>query len=271
MGSVVVQSLSHVQLCNLKDWSVPGFPVLHYLPEFVQVLVGYTSMCWVECYTVSTIPNIYIFPEYRKSTSLQVFSCASSLAIISDAFVQISGIFLNCTWILIPEVCANSGCHVDGRNEAKPTNNYKWCSTTVIHLAFRMLAHPPSRAASPSGSNHRTLLSLHLLWALPYRACFLHNFPSSISISTPVPGLALDCLLNFWIHYFFPLTLLTLKALALPTCQIGIKWKSWLWFHFTMLYICFLGDNMNSLSDKFIFILLSPKFVYWWSNLFLGC
>ena len=68
---------------------------------------------------------IYIFPEYRKSASLQVFSSASSLAIISDAFVQISGIFLNWTWILLPEVCANSGCQVDGRNEAKPTNNYK--------------------------------------------------------------------------------------------------------------------------------------------------
>ena len=106
---------------------------------------------------------IYVFPLYQKSASLQVFSSASSLAIISDAFVQISRMFLNWTWILIPEICANSGCHVDGRNEAKPMDNYKWCSTMVIHLAFRMLAHPPSLAASPSGSNHSTLLSLHLL------------------------------------------------------------------------------------------------------------
>lgn len=177
---------------------------------------------------------IYVFPLYQKSASLQVFSSASSLAIIPDAFVQISRMFLNWTWILIPEICANSDCHVDGRNEAKPMDNYKWCSTMVIHLAFRMLAHPPSLAASPSGSNHSTLLSLHLLWALPYRACFFHNFPSSLSISTPVPGLALDCLLNFWIHYFFPLTFLTFKALALPMCQIGIKWKSLVSLHYAL-------------------------------------
>ena len=34
-----VQSLSHVQLCDPMDCSTPGFPLLHYLPEFVQVPV----------------------------------------------------------------------------------------------------------------------------------------------------------------------------------------------------------------------------------------
>ena len=33
---VVVRSLSHVQLCNPMNCSVPGFPALHYLPDFVQ-------------------------------------------------------------------------------------------------------------------------------------------------------------------------------------------------------------------------------------------
>ena len=32
----VVQSLSRVWLCNPKDCSMPGFPVLHYLPELAQ-------------------------------------------------------------------------------------------------------------------------------------------------------------------------------------------------------------------------------------------
>ena len=35
-GIVVFQSLSHVQLCSLMDYNMPGFPVLHYLPEFDQ-------------------------------------------------------------------------------------------------------------------------------------------------------------------------------------------------------------------------------------------
>ena len=26
-------------LCDLMDYSVPGFPVLHYLPEFAQICV----------------------------------------------------------------------------------------------------------------------------------------------------------------------------------------------------------------------------------------
>ena len=35
----VVQLLSHVQLCNSMDSSTPSSPVLHYLPEFVQIHV----------------------------------------------------------------------------------------------------------------------------------------------------------------------------------------------------------------------------------------
>ena len=41
---IVVQSLSRVQLfCNLMDCSTPGFPVLHYLPEFAQVHVHWVN------------------------------------------------------------------------------------------------------------------------------------------------------------------------------------------------------------------------------------
>ena len=35
-GFVVVQPLSHVQLCDPMDSSTPGFPVLHYFLEFAQ-------------------------------------------------------------------------------------------------------------------------------------------------------------------------------------------------------------------------------------------
>ena len=36
---VAVESLSHVHPCNPLDCLTPGFPVLHYLPEFVQTHV----------------------------------------------------------------------------------------------------------------------------------------------------------------------------------------------------------------------------------------
>ena len=39
---VVVQSLSHVWLCDPMDWSTPGFPVLHHLLELAQ-----TQVHWV--------------------------------------------------------------------------------------------------------------------------------------------------------------------------------------------------------------------------------
>ena len=32
-----VQSLSYLTLCDPMDCSTPGFPVLHQLPEFVQI------------------------------------------------------------------------------------------------------------------------------------------------------------------------------------------------------------------------------------------
>ena len=40
---IVVQSLSHVQLFDPMDCSMPGFPVLHCLPEFTQTHVHWVS------------------------------------------------------------------------------------------------------------------------------------------------------------------------------------------------------------------------------------
>ena len=39
----VVQSLSCVQLCHSMDYSMPGFLVLHHLPEFAQIHVHWVS------------------------------------------------------------------------------------------------------------------------------------------------------------------------------------------------------------------------------------
>ena len=40
---VTVQSLSHIRLCDPMDCNTPGFPVLHYLPEFAQTHVHQVS------------------------------------------------------------------------------------------------------------------------------------------------------------------------------------------------------------------------------------
>ena len=43
LGAVIVQSLSHVQLCNPMDCSMPGFPVLHHFLEFAQTHVHWVN------------------------------------------------------------------------------------------------------------------------------------------------------------------------------------------------------------------------------------
>ena len=39
----MVQTLSHICLCDPKDCSTPGFPVFHYRPEFAQTHVHWVS------------------------------------------------------------------------------------------------------------------------------------------------------------------------------------------------------------------------------------
>ena len=66
---VAVQSLSYVWLCNPMNCSTPGFPVLHYLPEFAQ-----TRVHWVGD---ATQPFHHLSPPYPLSSifpSIRVFS-----------------------------------------------------------------------------------------------------------------------------------------------------------------------------------------------------
>ena len=67
---IVVQSLSRVWLCNPMDCSTPGFPVLHYLPEFVQ-----THVHWVWCH-----PTIS-FSATRFSSCLQSSPASGSFPV----------------------------------------------------------------------------------------------------------------------------------------------------------------------------------------------
>ena len=57
---VVFQSLSCVRLCNPMDCSMPGFPVLHYLPEFAQTHPTISSSV-TPLLLPSIFPSIKIF------------------------------------------------------------------------------------------------------------------------------------------------------------------------------------------------------------------
>ena len=93
-------------------------------------------------------PHIYIYIFFiisEKCIFVSLFICIITSSHFRCFCSNFSGIFLSWTWILIPEVCANWGCHVDDRNEAKPRNNYK----SVVQW-YRMVIHSGIQNASPS-------------------------------------------------------------------------------------------------------------------------
>ena len=71
-----VQTLSHVQLCNTMNPSMPGLPVYHQLPEFTQPMSTESVMPsnhLILCHPLLLLPSI--FPSSR------VFSNESALCI----------------------------------------------------------------------------------------------------------------------------------------------------------------------------------------------
>ena len=63
---VVAESLSRVQLCSPMDCSMPGFLVLHYLPEFAQTQVHESmipSNRLILCLPFLPLPSV--FPSIR--------------------------------------------------------------------------------------------------------------------------------------------------------------------------------------------------------------
>ena len=64
--SIVVQSLSPVWLCDPIDCNMPGFPVLHHLPEFAQVQVielVMPSNHLILCRPLFCLPSIFPIPR----------------------------------------------------------------------------------------------------------------------------------------------------------------------------------------------------------------
>ena len=65
---------SCVTLCDPMDWSMPGFPVLHYLPEFAQ-----TNVHWVSDAIQPSHPLLPPSPSALNLSQHRVFSNESTL------------------------------------------------------------------------------------------------------------------------------------------------------------------------------------------------
>ena len=76
MITPVVQLLSHVQLCDPMDCSMPGFPFHHSLPEFAQIRVNWISDAIQSSHPLSP-PFSYCpqsFPDSRSFPMSQFFA-----------------------------------------------------------------------------------------------------------------------------------------------------------------------------------------------------
>ena len=71
---VVVQLLSHVQVCHPMDYSTPGLPILLYLPEFAQ-----THVHWVGDAIQLSHPLLPPSPPVLNLFSIRVFPNKSAL------------------------------------------------------------------------------------------------------------------------------------------------------------------------------------------------
>ena len=86
---VVVQSFSPVQLCDPMDCSMPGLPVLHYLPQFAQLMSIESVMPsnhLIFCHPFSSCPQS--FPASGSFPVSQFFpSCNQSIGASASASV----------------------------------------------------------------------------------------------------------------------------------------------------------------------------------------
>ena len=74
--SIIVLTLSRLALCDPMDCSMPGFPVLHYLPKFVQ-----THAHWVDDAIYLSHPLLPLSHFAFSLSRITVFSNESALCI----------------------------------------------------------------------------------------------------------------------------------------------------------------------------------------------
>ena len=97
---VVVESLSYDWLCNTRNCSMPGFSVLHYLPEFAQ-----THVHWANDTTQSS-HSVTPFSSYPQSfPASRSFPMSSLLASrLRALFISRSShLYGKCTINLFPQ------------------------------------------------------------------------------------------------------------------------------------------------------------------------
>ena len=132
---VVVQSLSHVWLFATSWTSMPDFPVLHYLPEFVQTRVHWVDDA-IQPYHPSVIPFSSCpqsFPASESFPKSWLFaSGGQSIGASASASVLPMN---NQDWFSLGVTDLLSYCPRDSQ-ESSPAPQFKTISSSVLSLLY---------------------------------------------------------------------------------------------------------------------------------------
>ena len=82
---VVVQSLSHVRLCDPMDCSTPGLPVLHHLPELAQTHVHWVSDAIQPFHSLS-LSSAFSLSQHQRL--FQWVGCSNQVARVMELQLQ---------------------------------------------------------------------------------------------------------------------------------------------------------------------------------------
>ena len=140
-GHIVVRSLSPVWLCDPRDCSMPGFPVLHYLPEFAQIhvhrvsdaiqlshplsppcpLAGNLSHHQGLFQWVSSLHQVAKVLELRHQSFQWIFRWAQSCSCIAQGHVTLhTGTGLSSAHLLLGKWDWPANTHTDQNNQCPP-------------------------------------------------------------------------------------------------------------------------------------------------------
>ena len=131
---VVVQSISHVWLCNLMDNIMPGSSVLHYLPEFAQIHVHWVGDAVQPSYPLLP-PSLFAVNLSQHQGLFQWISSSHQVARVLKVQLQHQSF----QWIfrvdfLLDGLVGSPCCSRDSQESSAP--QFKSISSSALSLPY---------------------------------------------------------------------------------------------------------------------------------------
>ena len=135
--SVVVQSLSCVWLCDPTDYSIPGFPVLHHLPELAQTPVRWVSDAIQPSHPLSS-PSLPALSLSQHQGLFQWISSSHQVAKVLEFQLQHQPF----QWIFRTDFLYDwqvwSPCSPRDSQESSPTPHFKSINSSALSFLYSL-------------------------------------------------------------------------------------------------------------------------------------